>query len=145
MSDTAFFKQRLAEDETALVALEKQRDALDRKIEALAIIVKIEREVVCQEEPEPGPPHTQGSAFRWGSKAGRVNSAVDKMLTEHDALHRRQIYDRLKKLGILGEDKKDLRYMGVILSRARGYYVIDRYGNWSIASKQSKEQEKMSE
>ena len=67
------------------------------------------------------------------------------MLTEHDALHRRQIYDRLKKLGILSEDKNDLRYMGIILSRARGYYVIDRYGNWSIASKQSKEQEKMSE
>ena len=59
-------------------------------------------------------------------------------------MHRLQIYDRLKNLGIVSGEKKDLVYFGSILSGAKGFFVTDRNGNWSLAGKEPKEQEVMS-
>ena len=43
MTNPTFFQQHLAAAETALWKLKKQRDDIDQEIEALDVVIKIER------------------------------------------------------------------------------------------------------
>jgi hypothetical protein len=138
MTDRTFFEQHLAAAETALLNLKQQRDNLDLKIETLDAVIRIERAFIFREEPERDTPRIPGSP-QWASKRSRIQNGTEKILAEHGKMHRLQIYDRLKSLGIVSGDKKDLVYFGSILSGAKGLFVTDRNGNWSLATKEPKE------
>jgi hypothetical protein len=43
---------------------------------------------------------------RWASERSRIQNGTEKILAEHGEMHRLQIYDRLKSLGIVSGDKK---------------------------------------
>jgi hypothetical protein len=135
MTDTAFFHERLADDETILANLKKQRYAIDRQIEALEQMVQIAREVVYHEESEQVALRAVGMP-RPRSKRGRIHNAINNMLAEYGTMHRSAIFDRLINLGLISNVKKDFNYVSTILSVSRGFVVTDHNGNWSLATKE---------
>jgi hypothetical protein len=136
MGDMNFIRQHLADAENALANCKRQRRELDRQIEALEQVVQIERQVAYQQEHNSNceeQDNTNGSnAPRYGSKRGRIHTAINKLLAEHRTLHRSQITEHLQNLGLVGTERNVLANVSSILSSSNGAYATDHKGNWSL-------------
>lgn len=136
---------RLAEDEATLAALKKQRVDLDRQIADWEEMVRIERDIVSKrpraEPPEPpklqekqpggSEPHRE-VRHRSGSKTYNVYTAVAALLVGNRTMHRKVLYERLIQDGVI-DHKTTLAHFSHLLSMAKGRFVSDGNGNWSLA------------
>lgn len=85
--------QHLVDAEAALAIRKRQRSRLDREIEALEEVVRLERELVYRDGDLPSRddqdhPRTPGSP-RYGSKQDRIRRAIKEALAGHGGtMHR---------------------------------------------------------
>jgi hypothetical protein len=137
--------QHLADAENALAIRKRQRSRLDREIEALEQVIRLEREVVYRDGDLPSRddqdhPRIPGSP-RYGSKQDRIRRAIKEALAEHGTMHRTVVARYLEERGLIGGGEDVLPTTSTYLSRlkAKGEVVSNDNGNWSLPPSKAQE------
>jgi hypothetical protein len=135
MQTKSLIDRHIAEAESALAAIDKQRDDIIAEIAALRAVrdnrlangtasPQLERD----ETPEPG-------AARYGSKRYRYENAIEKLLLESGTMHRLHILTFLKEQGVIGDERDPLANVSNILSTSKKFVPVAS-GIWGLASEQ---------
>jgi hypothetical protein len=72
------------------------------------------------------------------SKATRIHAAITDLLTNEGSTHRKEILNKLIKLGLMGNEKDPMASLAAYLSGWKDAFTFDGKGNWSLAGKERK-------
>jgi hypothetical protein len=132
MSDLNFIHDKLTEAETVLAARKRQRSQLDNEIETIEAVIRVYGDFVYhnrdrREASSSSDNPVLSQRHRFGSKRIRITNAIKQMLVERGTMHRNEIADNLKVLGLLAKPEGILNTTSNYLSgmKSRGELESD--------------------